>query len=111
MHGTSSLVDSFATAFVKNLHFDLCLMTGGGYDAAFGFSNGTGETATFQRTVIESSRKSVLMMPSQKIGFRAFIKVCEADKFDMLITDWDAVEDELDRIEDAGVQIVVVDKE
>lgn len=111
MHGTTSLVDSLATAFVKNMHFDVCLMTGGGYDSAFGFSNGTDETAVFQRTVIENSRKRILIMPNQKIGFKAFIKVCDADKFDILITDWDSVEDELNKFEDAGVKVIVAEKE
>lgn len=110
MHGTTSLVDSFATSFVKNMHFDVCLMTGGGYEAVFGFSNGTDETAAFQRTVIENSRKKILIMPNQKIGFKAFIKVCDTNKFDILITDWDAVEDELNKFEDEGVQVIVVNK-
>lgn len=111
MHGTTSLVDSFATSFVKNIYFDVCLLTGAGYDSDFGFSNGTDETATFQRTVIENSRKKILMMPHQKIGFKAFIKVCDTNKFDILVTDWDAVEDELNKFEDAGVQVIVVDKD
>ncbi len=111
MHGTASLVDSFATAFVKNMHFDVCLMTGGGYDSAFGFSNGTDETASFQRAVIENSRKKVLLMPNQKIGYKAFIRVCGTGEFDTLITDWDAVEDELAKIEELGVEVIVVEKE
>ena len=111
MHSTSSIVDSLAVAFVKNIHFDLCLMTGGGYDAGFGFSNGTAETAAFQSAVIENSRKKVLLMPNQKVGFHAFIKVCDADRFDTLITDWDTVEDELIKIEELGVQVVVAEKE
>ncbi|MCL2286472.1 MAG: DeoR/GlpR family DNA-binding transcription regulator [Firmicutes bacterium] len=108
MHGTTSLVDSFATAFVKNMHFDICFHTGGGYEAEFGLSNGTDETATFQRAVIEQSRKRILLMPHQKIGFKDFIKVCDTDKFDILITDWDAVEDELMKIEEKGVKVIVV---
>jgi len=111
MHGTTSLVDSFATAFVRNMHFDLCLMTGAGCDAAFGFSNGTDETAAFQRAVIENTRRKVLMLPAAKIGFRAFIKVCGAGEFDTLITDWDAVEDERNRIGELGVEVIVVEKE
>jgi DeoR/GlpR family transcriptional regulator of sugar metabolism len=110
MHGTTSLVDSFATAFVKNLHFDICFMTGAGYSANFGFSNGTDETATFQRAVVENSRRKILMMPNQKVAFDAFVKVCDANKFDILITDWDSVEDELVRIEELGVQVIVVEK-
>lgn len=109
-HGTASIVDSFATAFVKNLHFDVNLMAAGGVDASFGLSNGTDETATFQRTIIENSRKNILLMPNQKIGFKAFIKVCDVNKFDTLITDWDALEDELVKIEELGVEVIVVDK-
>lgn len=110
MHSTTSLVDSFATAFVKNMHFDICFHTGGGYDAEFGLSNGTDETATFQRAVIGQSRKKILLMPHQKIGFKDFIKVCDAKEFDILITDWDAVEDELVKIEETGVKVIVVEK-
>jgi DeoR/GlpR family transcriptional regulator of sugar metabolism len=110
-HGTASLVDSFATNFVKNMHFDISFMTGGGVESSFGFSNGTDETATFQRAVIENTRKNILMMPNQKVGFKAFIKVCEVDKFDTLITDWDTLEEELIKIEEAGVEVIVVEKE
>lgn len=110
LHGTTSLVDSLATAFVKNLHFDKCFLTGAGYSAAFGFSNGTDETATFQRTVVENSRQSILLMPNHKIAFNAFVKVCDADRFDVLITDWDTVEDELRKIEELGVRVMVVEK-
>ncbi|HBB28144.1 MAG TPA: DeoR/GlpR transcriptional regulator [Clostridiales bacterium] len=110
MHGTTSLVDSFATAFVKNMHFDLCFITGAGIEADFGFSNGTDETATFQRTVIQNSRKKILMLPNHKVGVKAFIKVCDTNSFDTLITDWDAVEDELIKIEEKGVEVVIVEK-
>ena len=111
MHSTTSLVDSFATAFVKNMHFDVCFITGAGYDSDFGFSNGTDETAAFQRAVIDNSRKKILLMPNQKIGFKAFIKVCDTNKFDILITDWDSVEDELNKIKESGVKVIVVEKE
>lgn len=110
-NGTASLVDSLATSFVKNIHFDLSLMTAGGYDASFGLSNGTDETATFQRAVIENTRKNILLMPNQKIGFKAFLKVCDANKFHTLITDWDALEEELIKIQETGVDVIVVEKE
>jgi len=110
MHGTASIVDSLATAFVRNMHFDLNLMTAGGVDADFGVSNGTDETATFQRTVIENSRRNILLMPSQKVGFKAFIKVCDVNKFDAMITDWDVLDEELDKIRQTGVEVIVVEK-
>ena len=50
-------------------------------------------------------------MPNQKIGFKAFIKVCDVNKFNTLITDWDALEEELVKIREAGVEVIVVEKE
>jgi|GEM_PF-205355 len=111
MHSRANMVDTLAANFVKNMRFDLNLCTGGGYNAEFGLSNGTDETCNFQRTVIEQSRKNIIMAPNQKLGITAFIKVCDADKFDVLVTDWDAVEDELAKIEELGVQVIVVEQE
>lgn len=108
MHGTTSIVDSLATSFVKNMHFDLSFLTGAGITAEFGISNGTDETATFHRAVIENTRKNILLMPNQKVGFNAFIKVCEVDKIHTLITDWDTIEEELNKIEEKGINVVIV---
>ncbi len=110
MHGASSMVDSFALAFVKNMHFDVCFITGAGVTASFGLSNGTDETAAFQRMVLENSRRRILLMPCQKVGVNAFIKVTDISHFDTLITDWDAVEDELVKIEESGVEVIVASK-
>ena len=110
MRQSGSLVDSFATNFVSNLHFDLCFITGGGLTADFGLSNGTDETANFQRTVIKNSRKKCLLLPSAKIGVDSFVKVCEVDAFDTIITDWDCVEDQITAIEEKGVEVIVVEE-
>ena len=109
MRPSGSIVDSMATEFMSRLHFDLAFITGGGLTAGFGLSNGTDETAALQRQVIRNARRSVLLMPSQKIGTDAFVKVCDASAFSALVTDWDCVEDELLKLEEAGVQVTVVE--
>lgn len=111
MRQSGSLVDSLANEFVSRLHFDLCFITGAGLTADFGLSNGTDETAAFQRTVIKNSRKKYLMLPGIKIGADSFIKVCGAEVFDLLITDWECVEEELAALEEKGVKTIVVEKE
>lgn len=110
MRQSGSVVDSFANDFVSRLHFDLCFITGAGLTADFGLTNGTDETATFQRTVIKNSRKKCLLLPGAKIGVDSFVKVCDAEVFDCLITDWDCVEDQLAAIEENGVEIIVVEE-
>lgn len=110
MRQSGSLVDSLATEFISRMHFDLCFITGGGLTADFGLSNGTDETAAFQRMVIKNSRKKCLLMPGAKIGVNSFIKVCEADEFDSVITDWDCVEDQIAAIEEKGTVVIVVEE-
>ncbi|MBE6023361.1 MAG: DeoR/GlpR transcriptional regulator [Cellulosilyticum sp.] len=108
-NATTALVDSFATRFVQNMNFDISFITGAGLDAQFGFSNSTPEAASFQEAVITNSRKNVLLLPSNKVGYKAFVKVCDTPRFDILITDWEASEEHLAQIEETGVQVIVVD--
>lgn len=110
MRQSGSLVDSLANEFVSRLHFDLCFITGAGLTVEFGLSNGTDETATFQRTVMKNSRRRCLVIPSSKIGVDSFIKVCDVDLFDSIITDWNCVEDQIAAIEEKGVEITVVEE-
>ncbi len=110
MRRSGSLVDSLAIDFVSKLHFDICFITGSGLTAEFGLSNGSDETASFQRTVIKNSRKKYLLLPSSKIGVNSFIKVCDADAFDAVITDWDCVEDAVLSLEEKSVDIIVAEE-
>lgn len=110
MRRSGSLTDSLAAEFVSRLHFDVCFITGAGLTADFGLSNGTDETAAFQRTVIRNSRKRYLLIPNAKVGVNSFIKVCEAEVFDSVITDWDCVEEQVAALEDKGINVIVVEE-
>ena len=110
MRQSTSVVDSMATDFVSRMHFDLCFITGSGITAEFGLSNGTDETASFQRTVISNSRKKYLLIPSSKIGADAFVRVCGAEEFDAVITDWDCAEETATAIAERGIEVNIVEK-
>ena len=109
MRRSGSITDSLATEFISHLHFDICFLTGAGLTADFGLTNGTDETATFQRIVIRNSRKRYLLIPSAKVGIDSFIKVCDATVFDEIITDWDCVDDQINALGELGVDVTVVD--
>ena len=111
MRQSGSVVDSFANEFVSRLHFDVCFITGGGLTTEFGLSNGTDETATFQRTVIKNSRKRYLLLAGAKIGMDSFVKVCDVEVFDEIITDWECVEEQVVVLEEKGVKVTIVEEE
>lgn len=104
------MADSLSIDIVKNMRFDVEFMSAIGFSANFGLSNTIYESAMFQRAVIESSRKNICLVPHHKLGFEGFAKTADTNKFDMLITDWEALEDELSDIRKAGVEVVIADK-
>ena len=108
MRQSGSIVDSAALETVSCLKFDLCFLTGGGVSKDFGFSNGTGENAAFQRAVIKNSKKRVLLMPGNKIGHDSFVKVCNVSEFDEIVTDWNADSAALNMLSEAGVSVFTV---
>jgi len=110
MRRSGSFVDSLACDFVRRMHFDLCFLTGAGLTADFGLSNGTDETAAFQRTVLAGSRRKILLMPSSKIGTDSFIKVCDIGTFDTVITDWDCLDEQITAIQEAGVHVITAEE-
>lgn len=103
--------DALAVDFVRRMNFDLNFITGAGFSARSGLSNGTPEIAAFQQALIENSRRNIALVPHSKLGFEGFLKVADASRFDTLITDWDAVEEELARIQDMGVDVIVAEEE
>lgn len=107
---SGSIVDSLSNNFISQMHFDLCFITGSGLTAEFGLTNGTDETATFQRSVIKNSRRKCLLMPSAKIGVDSFIKVCDVEVFDSIITDWECLEEHIAVIKEKGIDIIVVEE-
>ena len=110
MRQSGSLVDSLATEFIKRMHFDLCFITGSGLTLESGLTNGTDETASFQRAVIANSRKCCLLLSSHKIGIDSFIKVCDVNIFDYIITDWNCSEEHLSAFESEGIYLTVVEE-
>lgn len=111
MRQSDSIVDSLANEFVSQMHFDLCFMTGAGLTTDFGLSNTTNKTATFQRTVMKNSRTKCLLIPSSKVGINSFIKVCDINIFDTIITDWDCAEDQVAAIKEKGINVTIVEEE
>ncbi|MBQ8610255.1 MAG: DeoR/GlpR transcriptional regulator [Oscillospiraceae bacterium] len=111
MRKSGSVTDAMAAAFVSQMHFDLCFLTGAGLTAGFGLSNVTAETAEFQRTVLKNSRRSLLLMPGSKVGREAFMRVCTAQEFDAVITDWECAPEHITALRESGAEVITVERQ
>ena len=111
MRQSGSIVDATAVENVSRFRFDTCFLTGGGLSTGFGLSNGTGETAAFQREVIRNSKRKVLLMPGKKIGHDSFVNVCGIEEFSEIITDWTADAKLIEEITALGISVAAAEEE
>lgn len=108
VRGRGTMNDPLAIEFIKTMRIDKAFISGAVISADFGLSNTTFETATLQRTVMKVSKKTICLVPNKKFGVESFAKVADANDVDVLITDWEAIEDEVSRIKELGVEVVIV---
>lgn len=105
--GEEGIVDPLATDFVRTLRIDTAFLTGGGISAKHGLSSSTPEGAIFQRTVAEVSRRKICLANFDKMGAEFFAKTMDLKDLDILITDWEASMEEVEKIHQMGVKVLV----
>lgn len=60
---------------------------------------------------MDSAKQIIGLFPKEKIGFDSIVSICPADRLDVMITDWDASEDDLKLFDEKGIEIIIVEKE
>ena len=111
MDDKGNCYDAFAIDTIKKLRFDKCFITAAAISADFGLSIQKSQAISFWNAVIDSSKQTVGLFPTEKIGFESVISICPANRLNVLITDWNALEEDLVRFDEQGIEVVVVEKE
>lgn len=101
--------DSFATEMIKRLRFDKCFLTSASISADFGISLQRTAAIAFYNALIDASKEVIGLYPKEKIGFHSVVSVCPAERLSLMITDWDAAEEDLKLFEEKGIQIEIVE--
>ncbi|KYH28185.1 MULTISPECIES: DeoR/GlpR family DNA-binding transcription regulator [Clostridium] len=105
------IIDALATEFIRTLRIDVAFLTGGGFSARHGLSSSTPEGSAFQRAVAEVSRKKICLANFDKIGTEFFSRTLEAKELDLLITDWEAPDKEIEEIKKLGIKVIIAKEE
>lgn len=103
--------DSIAVDTIKKLRVDKCFITSASISADFGLSIQKTEAIGFVNALMDSSKKTIGLYPKEKIGFDSIVSICPAERLDVLITDWDASEEDLKQFDEKGIEIIVLEKE
>lgn len=107
--GELSLNGDGAEATFRDLFFDTYFMTVGGLDALSGASEYNANDAVIKRAAHRSARRRIVVSDGSKVGVTAFSRVCDIAGVDTLVTDSSAPVSSLDRLRQAGVEVLLAD--
>ncbi len=103
--GTLSLVGATALKTVQNYHVDLAIFSAAGLDMSFGVSETTEFNAGFKQTMIENSRKKILILDKTKFDRVSFVRVCTSAPIDAVVTDECPTEEWLEHFKEKNVDV------
>ena len=111
MNDKGNCYDAFAIEMVRRLRFDKCFITSAFVSAEFGLSVQVSSHVGFMNAVMDSAKQTIGLFPTEKIGFDSIISICPAERMNIMITDWDAAEEDLKQFDEKGIEIVIAEKQ
>ena len=104
-----ALVGPQAMAALDGLHADIAIMGCDGLSAAAGLTTPHQLVAEIGTRMIQRARSVVVVADSTKIGRLGFTPIAPITAIHTVVTDHLASVEEIQRIEKAGVQVIVAD--
>lgn len=81
-----SLVGSYTTDFLQNIHVDQFFMGVGGMDKKVGVTEYNAEDAAVKKILVENARQVIALADSTKFNKITFAKVCDLGSLDVVVT-------------------------
>lgn len=106
---SGNITDGLANDFANRFKLDVSFATAGGLSKR-GLSTATPEVAIFHRTIYENSRKVIALMEHTGLGMDLFTEMISLSKLDLVITDNEAEEEEIEMIRSQGVKIILAEE-
>jgi DeoR family transcriptional regulator of aga operon len=103
-----SLVGPQAEKSLRNFNVDKAFLGVDGFDTKNGIYTPNVEEARLNEIMIEISKEVILLADSSKFSKRSFAFICSINEIDKVITDSGIKPDDKKRLQDAGVEVIVV---
>lgn len=103
-----STVGSFSEDMLRFFNCNILFMGADGVDLDFGVTTSNMMEANLNRSMMDASQQTVLLVDSSKFGKKSFSKICGCDKIQRIITDDGIPELYLENLQNLGVDVTIV---
>lgn len=105
--GEQSFIGGAAIASLERLTFDTLFLTVGGICKSSGVTEYELDDSDVKKAALQSARRVIVVADGSKLGAVAFVRICEIDKIDVLVTDRSAPEAEVMKLRELGVEVLL----
>ena len=95
-----------AISYVKQFQADYAILSIGAVTGDAEFMDFHLEEAEFSRAVIQQARKTIIVVDHTKFGRNSFVKVCDTEKIDMIVTDLTPPQEFVEAFTSANVEVI-----
>ncbi len=110
-HKTESFVGDLATRIVSSMTADMCILGASAVNADFGVStNDLGQPMVNSAMAENCKGKIILAVDGKKIGKKKVFRSLTIDQINIIVTDHTADIYEVERLEEAGIEVIFADE-
>jgi DeoR family fructose operon transcriptional repressor len=106
-HRTLANVDDWALRTLADLAVDVAFIATNGMSIERGLSTPDVTEAAVKRAIVEAGAQRVLLADHSKLGEEHLVRFCDFSEVDVLVTDDGMAAEDVARLEEAGVQVVL----
>lgn len=106
-HASYELIGPAAELVIERYHLDVSFIGIDGLTVEEGCSTYDEMEAHTDHAFIRRARRTIVIADSTKLGKRTFARICRTDEMDDLVTDSGAEPDFLDRLREAGANVLI----
>lgn len=105
-NGALSLMGSTAEKMVSGFHVDIAICSAKGIDMNMGITDSNEKEAQIKKAMFSAAQKRILAIDSTKFDRIAFIKVCDIEDIDVVVTDSKPEDKWIKFFEDKGIELI-----
>lgn len=108
-HSSLSVVGQYAEQELTDFACSKLFLGVDGIDLDFGITTTNMMEANLNRVMMQTAQKTIVLADSSKFGRRGFSKISRLEDIDVIITDSNIAPSAAKRVEELGIDLVVVD--
>lgn len=104
--GSLSLVGTSAERMIRGFHVDVAVCSCKGLDLGLGITDSNEKDSEIKQAIFSAADKKVLAVDSSKFDKRSFVRVCDPEEVDVVVTDMEPSARWVEKLKEKNIELV-----